>query len=73
MITYQSFTNVKEMDLHIQKHITRNYENLNETDRKLITVLAQYACKFRGAAHLKVETICKGIKKSEATVRRSLR
>ena len=30
---YKSFTNVKEMDSHIQKHITRHYENLNETDR----------------------------------------
>ena len=73
LAAYQSFSNVKEMDLHIQKHITRHYENLNETDRTLLTVLSQYACKFPGAAHLKVETMCKAIKKSEATVRRSMR
>jgi len=73
LAAYQSFTNVKEMDLHIQKHITKNYEYLNETDRTLITVLSQYACKFPGAAHLKVETMCKAIKKSEATVRRTMR
>lgn len=73
LTAYQSFTNVKEMDSHIQKHITRHYENLNETDRTLLTVLAQYACKFPGAAHLKVETMCKSIKKSEATVRRTMR
>ena len=73
LAAYQSFTNAKEMDSHIQKHTTKNYENLNETDLTLLTVLAQYACKFPGAAHLKVETMCKTIKKSEATVRRSLR
>ena len=73
LAAYQSFSNVKEMDLHIQKHRTRHYENLNETDHTLLAVLSQYACKFPGAAHLKVETMCKAIKKSEATVRRSLR
>jgi hypothetical protein len=68
LAAYQSFSNVKEMDLHIEKHRTRHYENLNETDHTLLAVLSQYACKFPGAAHLKVQTMCKAIKKSEATV-----
>lgn len=61
------------MDIHVEKHIMEHNGEMNETDRALITLLAQYACKFPGAAHLKVETICHAANKSEATVRRTLR
>lgn len=73
LASYQSFKTVQEMDAHISQHVMENYEKLNVTDRTLLSILARYACKFPGAAHLKVETICKAINKSEATVRRTLR
>ncbi|SDN76924.1 Helix-turn-helix domain-containing protein [Psychrobacillus sp. OK028] len=70
---FQSFNTVQEMDMHVEKHVMANYGEMNETDCALVSLLAQYACKFPGAAHLKVETICKAMDKSEATVRRTLR
>jgi len=73
LTAYQSFKTVQEMDIHVQKHIMEHNGELNETDRVAVTLLARYACKFPGAAHLKVESICKAIDKSEATVRRTLR
>lgn len=39
---------------------------MNETDRGLVSLLAQYACKFPGAIYLKMETICNATNKSEA-------
>ena len=70
---YQSFKTVEEMDMHVEKHILAHYGEMNETDRALLSLVAQYACKFPGAAHLKVATICHATNKSEATVRRTLR
>ena len=70
---HQVFESVPEMDTHIRSHITENYYKLNDTDRTVLSLLAQYACKYPGATHLKVETITQAINKSDATVRRSLR
>ena len=70
---YQTFKTVAEMDMHVEKHILADYGEMNETDRALLSLVAQYACKFPGAAHLKVSTICVATGKSEATVRRTLR
>lgn len=61
------------MESHIQQHIKENNNKLNDTDRSVLSVLAKYARKYPGAAHLKVDTICKLVNKSEATVRRTLR
>ncbi|MEK3981734.1 helix-turn-helix domain-containing protein [Psychrobacillus sp. FSL K6-2836] len=71
--TYQVFESVQEMDAHIKSHITENYYKLNDTDRAVLSLLAQYACKYPGATHLKVETITQTINKSDATIRRTLR
>lgn len=71
--TYQVFDSVPEMDAHIRSHITENYYKLNDTDRAVLSLLAQYACKYPGAAHLKVETITQAVSKSDVTVRRALR
>ncbi|SDN12433.1 Helix-turn-helix domain-containing protein [Psychrobacillus sp. OK028] len=71
--TYQVFESVQEMDAHIRSHINENYYKLNDTDRTVVSLLAQYACKYPGAIHLKVETIAHSINKSDATVRRALR
>lgn len=70
---FQSFKTVEEMDMHVEKPILAHYGEMNETDRSLLTLEAQYACKFPGAAHLKVATICHAMSKSEATDRRTLR
>ncbi|MFS0576215.1 helix-turn-helix domain-containing protein [Sporosarcina sp. 179-K 3D1 HS] len=71
--TYQSFDNVQEMDVHIRQHTTEHYRKMTDTERDVLSCIARYACKYPGAAHLKVETICKEIKKSDATIRRALR
>ena len=71
--THQVFESVMEMDAHIKSHITENYYKLNGTDRAVLSLLARYACKYPGAAHLKVETITQATNKSDATVRRTLR
>ena len=73
LTAYQSFKTVAEMDQHVEKHTLVNYGEMNETDRALLSLVAQYACKFPGASHLKVSTICDATGKSEATVRRTLR
>lgn len=73
LTAYQSFKTVQEMDMHVEKHMLAHYGEMNETDRTLLSLVAQYGCKFPGAAHLKVATICHATNKSEATVRRSLR
>lgn len=70
---YQTFESVTEMDGHIRSHLTEHYYKLNDTDRTVLSFLAQYACKYPGAAHLKVKTVTQVINKSDSTVRRSLR
>ncbi|WP_277587556.1 helix-turn-helix domain-containing protein [Psychrobacillus antarcticus] len=70
---YQSFKTVQEMDRHVEKHLLAHYGEMNETERAMLSLVARYACKFPGAAHLKVATICQATNKSEATVRRTLR
>jgi DNA-binding Lrp family transcriptional regulator len=70
---YKTFDNVQEMDFHIKQHATAYYYQMNDTDRFLLSCIARYACKYPGASHLKVETISKEVKRSDATVRRTLR
>lgn len=70
---YQSFKTVEDMNRHMEKHMLAHYEEMNETDRALLYLVARYTCKFPGAAHLKVATIRQATDKSEATVRRTLR
>jgi len=70
---YQTFDSVHEMDTHIQQHTNANYNELNSTDREVLSLISRYACKYPGAAHLKVETITKALSKSDATIRRAIR
>lgn len=70
---YQTFKTVREMDEAIAEHLARNKYKLNETDRDVIMMLAQYSVKFTGVSHLKVKTIAGHIGKSEITVRRVLK
>ena len=61
------------MDTHVQQHINANFNELNQTDRDVLSLISRYACKYPGAAHLKVETITNALAKSDATIRRAIR
>lgn len=67
---YQTFNSKEELNTAIYAHIKRNSYDLNETDRKALKMIARYAVKFTGAAHLKAATIAELIGKSEKTARR---
>jgi predicted transcriptional regulator len=67
---YQTFNSKEELNAAIYAHIKRNSYDLNETDRKALKMIARYAVKFAGAAHLKAATIAQLIGKSEKTARR---
>jgi predicted transcriptional regulator len=67
---YQTFNSKEELNTAIYAHIKRNSYDLNETDRKALKMIARYAVKFAGAAHLKAATIAQLIGKSEKTARR---
>lgn len=73
LVEYQTFGSVSEMDVHVQQHASVNYSEMNDTDGDVLSLIARYACKYPGVAHLKVETIARSLEKSDATVRRSIR
>lgn len=70
---YAMFNSVKEMDEAIAEHIRRNQYELNETDRDVLMMLSRYSVKYKGAAHLKIDTIAAAIGKSGRTIQRVLR
>ena len=67
---YQTFKNKQQLNDAIHEHLTRHKYDLNETDRKALKMIARYAVKFAGAAHLKASSIAQLIGKSEKTARR---
>ena len=67
---YQTFQSTEELNSAIYTHIKRNTYALNETDRATLKIIARYAVKFAGAAHLKASTLANLIGKSEKTARR---
>lgn len=67
---YQTFQSVDALNNAIYTHIKRNTYDLNDTDRTTLKMIARYAVKFAGAAHLKAATIAQLIGKSEKTARR---
>lgn len=70
---YKTFDSKQDLNEAINLHLTINKYNLNKTDRAVFMMLSQYAVKYYGAAHLKHATIEKKIKKSNSTIRRSLK
>lgn len=70
---YINFENKAEFNEHLTAHRQAHCYELNETDKKLLTILSRHAIRYTGAAYLKVKTIAKLIGKSEATVKRSIR
>jgi len=69
---YQTFSTTQELNHTVYTHIKRNSPYLNETVRNTLKVIARYAVKYSGAAHLKAKTISELIGKSEKTARRSV-
>ena len=70
---YQTFTSVQELNYHVKQHTNQRYNEMNETQRNVLQVLAQYSVKYLGASHLKVETIAGIVGKSRRTVERALK
>jgi hypothetical protein len=67
---YQTFGSVAELNAAIKSHLyTRNFD-LNDTDKDVLTIIAQHAAKYPGVAHLKAATIANKVGKSIVTVRR---
>jgi DNA-binding Lrp family transcriptional regulator len=67
---YKTFESKAELNNAIYLHIRNNTHVLNETDRAVLKMVARYAVKYYGAAHLKAATIADYVGKSEKTVRR---
>jgi predicted transcriptional regulator len=70
---HQSFQSVSALNEALYRHTCDHYFAMNETDRSVLKLLGRYAVKYVGVAHLKAVTIADSIRKSEKTVRRSLR
>lgn len=68
--THAKFKTVAEMDAAANSHIYANWNDLNETDRKVLDTIRRYSSIYR-AAKIKVATIAELIGKSEITVRRA--
>lgn len=69
---YKSFDTVADLNAAIYAHLCYHWDDLTDTDRKTLKVLARYAVKYPGAAHLKAVTLGDLIGKSEKTARRVL-
>lgn len=67
---YSTFENTEELNKSVYLHIRNHTHELNETDRTALKMIARYAVKYAGAAHLKATTIADLIGKSEKTARR---
>ena len=72
LIDYAYFTNKPDLDEAVKKHRSANWTKMNDTDHDVLAMIHIHSGKF-GVAHLKHDTIEKGIGKSNSTVRRSLR
>ncbi|MEC0402661.1 helix-turn-helix domain-containing protein [Bacillus subtilis] len=69
---HQTFDSTAQLNEAVYEHIKRNTYELNDTDRQALKMIARYAVKFSGAAHLKAETLAGLIDKSVKTARRAL-
>lgn len=67
---YQTFESVAELNAAIKSHLYANNFDLNDTDKDVLTIIAQHAVKYPGVAHLKAATIADKVGKSIVTVRR---
>ncbi|MGM9950702.1 MAG: helix-turn-helix domain-containing protein [Lysinibacillus sp.] len=69
---FATFEAVEEMDEHVAKHMVRHGAVLTEMEQQVVHKIASHALAYPGAAHLKAETIAKGLKISTKTVYRAV-
>ncbi|MBS4193465.1 helix-turn-helix domain-containing protein [Lederbergia citri] len=69
---YQTFSNKSELNEAISAHISAHTYDLNDTARDVLLMLARYAVKYPGVAHLKTATIAEVIRKTGRTIRRAI-
>lgn len=69
---YSHFKSKEALDEATRKHRKRNWNKMNVTDHGVLEMIWLHARKF-GAAQLTHESIALEIKKSNVTVRRSIR
>lgn len=67
---YINFESLEELNHHVKLHAKNN--QLNDTQYKLLTILAQYSCKYLGASYLKLDTLAGLLDVSKRTVQRNL-
>ncbi|WP_203248103.1 helix-turn-helix domain-containing protein [Sporosarcina beigongshangi] len=66
------FANTQDMDEAARRHVIKNWNEMNSTDRAVLDMIRRYSVKY-GAAHLKHDTMAEKISKSNVTVRRAIR
>jgi hypothetical protein len=54
---YKSFDTVADLNAAIYAHLCGQWDDLTDTDRITLKILARYAVKYPGAAHLKAATL----------------
>lgn len=69
---YQTFKNKQQLNEAISEHLSRHTYDLNDTTRDVLLMLARYAVKYPGVAHLKTATIAEAIGKTGRTIRRAI-
>ncbi|MDT0161856.1 helix-turn-helix domain-containing protein [Bacillus sp. AG4(2022)] len=69
---YKSFNTVADLNAAIYAHLCDHWNDMTDTDRNTLKILARYSVKYPGAAHLKAATLGVLIGKSEKTARRIL-
>lgn len=70
---YKTFDNVQELNYHVKLHTNKRYYDMNETQRQVLQIIAQYSVKYVGACHLRIQTIADALGKSRRTIERSIR
>lgn len=69
---YQTFETKQQLNEAVSDHLSSHTYDLNDTARDVLLMLARYAVKYPGVAHLKTATIAAAIGKSGRTIRRAI-
>lgn len=70
---YRSFNSTQELNYHVKQHTNKRYYDMNETQRKVLQVISQYAVNNDGACHLRMQTVADAVGRSTRTIERVLK
>ena len=70
---HRTFENTQELNYHVKQHTNRKYNDMTETHRQVLQVIAQYSVKYSGASHIKMDTIAEAIGRTRLTVLRAIK